>query len=55
MYLDLYLIAYSMYTRYFMFCLVNFILFVNIHPFLPFRPATHPPKSWDGCNFVVMR
>ncbi len=28
-------------TKYFMFCLVNFMSFVNIHPFLSFRPATH--------------
>ncbi len=32
-------------TKYFMFCLVNFMSFVNIHPFLSFRPATHSKKS----------
>ncbi len=26
-------------TKYFMFFLVNFMSFVNIHPFLSFRPA----------------
>ncbi len=31
-------------TKYFMFCLVNFMSFVNIHPFLSFRPATHSKK-----------
>ncbi len=32
-------------TKYFMFCLVNFMSFVNIHPFLSFRPATHSKKK----------
>ncbi len=34
-----------------MFCLVNFMSFVNIHPFLSFRPATHSKKSWDRKQF----
>ncbi len=37
-------------TKYFMFCLVNFMSFVNKHPFLSFRPATHSKKSWDRSN-----
>ncbi len=38
------------------FCLVNFMSFVNIHPFLSFRPATHSKKSWDRSNLgLVMR
>ncbi len=32
-------------TKYFMFCLVNFMSFVNIRPFLSFRPATHSQKK----------
>ncbi len=43
-YFDLYFIADNMNTKYFMFCLVNFMSFVNIHPFLSFRPATHSKK-----------
>ncbi len=35
-------------TKYFMFCLVNFMSFVNIHPFLSFRPATHSKKVGTG-------
>ncbi len=53
---DLYFIADNMNTKYFMFCLVNFMSFVNIHPFLSFRPATHSKKSWDRSNLgLVMR
>ncbi len=40
-------------TKYFMFCLVNFMSFVNIHPFLSFRPATHSKKSWDSKAFTI--
>ncbi len=40
-------------TKYFMFCLVNFMSFVNIHPFLSFRPATHSKKSWDRASNEV--
>ncbi len=51
-----YFIADNMNTKYFMFCLVNFMSFVNIHPFLSFRPATHSKKSWDRSNLgLVMR
>ncbi len=44
-YFDLYFIADNMNTKYFMFCLVNFMSFVNIHPFLSFRPATHSKRT----------
>ncbi len=37
-------------TKYFMFCLVNFMSFVNIHPFLSFRPATHSKKVGTGAS-----
>ncbi len=32
-------------TKYLMFCLVNFMSFVNMRPFLSFRPATHSKKK----------
>ncbi len=48
----MYFIADNMNTKYFMFCLVNFMSFVNIHPFLSFRPATHSKKSWDSKAFT---
>ncbi len=53
-YFDLYFIADNMNTKYFMFCLVNFMSFVNIHPFLSFRPATHSKKSWDSKAFTTL-
>ncbi len=34
--------------------LVNFMSFVNIHPFLSFRPATHSKKSWDSKAFTTL-
>ncbi len=39
-------------TKYFMFCLVNFMSFVNIHHFLSFRPANTFQKSWDSKAFT---
>ena len=40
---NLYFIADRMITRYFTFCFV-YSSFVNIHPFLTFRPATQTKK-----------
>ncbi len=39
-----------------MFCLVNFMSFVNIHPFLSFRPATHSKKvgTVKHLHFVML-
>ncbi len=47
-------IADNMNTTYFMFCLVNFMSFVNIHPFLSFRLATLSKRSWDSKAFTTL-
>ncbi len=49
-------------TKYFMFCLVNFMSFLNIHPFLSFRPAntfqkklgTEQFRASNEVNWLIM-
>ncbi len=57
MYFDLYFIADNM-TQTISCLSGHFMSFVNIHPFLSFRPAKHSKKSWDSkalplCNVAI--
>ncbi len=50
----MYFIADNMNTKYFMFCLVNFMSFVNIHPFLSFRPVHLHLFYYHKKNIIII-